>query len=375
MGNKLIARIELFMRETSFSLRTNLLSKLMLLGNAESNAVICARQLSRVLESNQSNKFVDNLSQNDPLCLSNVSNFQDYSVIELSDLSSKLFKDVVQKGGETSDALILEQLKIILNGLDSCGYFNQLEESEKNAVIGESSESVMTLINFSSTIRNKWVADKAQSVASGALVLDAGAGECQYKSLFAHTNYKAQDFAQYKGSQEGVQKESWNYGGIDYVSDIVSIPVADAEFDVVLCTEVLEHVPDPVAAITELTRVLKPGGRLLLTAPLGCGLHQQPFHYYGGFTPHFYRMVFDQVGIETIEILPIGGLLRHVAQEVHRVGRVLEQSDNSKFNNVHRYLFMDWLPRYLSSNDSANMVEEFTVGYLIEGKKKTSLTS
>ena len=38
-------------------------------------------------------------------------------------------------------------------------------------------------------------------------------------------------------------------------------------FDLILCTEVLEHIPDPVAAMKELFRILKPGGRLILSTP------------------------------------------------------------------------------------------------------------
>lgn len=43
-------------------------------------------------------------------------------------------------------------------------------------------------------------------------------------------------------------------------------------------------VPYPVAAIQEMARILKPGGRLLVTAPLASYLHQEPFHYYDGYT-------------------------------------------------------------------------------------------
>jgi SAM-dependent methyltransferase len=42
---------------------------------------------------------------------------------------------------------------------------------------------------------------------------------------------------------------------------------ADATFDVVVCLEVIEHVGDPIALLAEIARVLKPGGRVLLTCP------------------------------------------------------------------------------------------------------------
>lgn len=51
------------------------------------------------------------------------------------------------------------------------------------------------------------------------------------------------------------------------ISDIQAIGARDAAFDTVISCETIEHVPDPALALRELARVLKPGGRLLLTTP------------------------------------------------------------------------------------------------------------
>ncbi|MCC5982249.1 MAG: class I SAM-dependent methyltransferase [Oceanicaulis sp.] len=51
------------------------------------------------------------------------------------------------------------------------------------------------------------------------------------------------------------------------VGDAGRLPFADASFDVVICCEVLEHLPDVDAALAEITRVLKPGGRFALSVP------------------------------------------------------------------------------------------------------------
>lgn len=76
----------------------------------------------------------------------------------------------------------------------------------------------------------------------------------------------------------------------------------DASFDVVLCTEVLEHEPEPIRAVHEFARIVRPGGKLLLTAPLGSGLHQDPFHFYGGYTPYWYRRFLTEAGFDNIEV-------------------------------------------------------------------------
>ncbi len=136
-----------------------------------------------------------------------------------------------------------------------------------------------------------------------------------------------------------------------------------------ICTEVLEHVPQPIEALKEIARILKTGGILYLSAPLGCGLHQQPFHFYGGFTPHFYNKYLAEFGFKIIEIKPIGGLFSHVAQELHRVGRILIEKKSSHFTFIHKFIFMSWLPRYLSKLEKDILIEEFTVGYLIKAQK------
>ena len=164
---------------------------------------------------------------------------------------------------------------------------------------------------FNQVFRDRWVAKQAASLEPGSRVLDVGAGSCPYRSLFSHCDYRAQDFTMLEGSQ----LRYGGYGIIDYVCDINSIPVAAASFDAILCTEVLEHLPEPISAVRELARLLRPGGRIFLTAPLGSGIHQDPFHFYGGFTPHWYRRFLFEAGFEHIRIEANGGFYRHFGQE------------------------------------------------------------
>lgn len=164
---------------------------------------------------------------------------------------------------------------------------------------------------FNQVERDRWIAKQASRLAPGSRVLDIGAGSCPYRPLFSHCEYRSQDF---KGLQ-GEQLRSGAYGGIDYICDATDIPVDAATFDAVICTEMIEHVPEPTRVIEEFSRILKPAGELLLTAPLGSGIHQEPYHYYGGFTPFWYERFLRQAGFNHIDVEPNGGSFKFFGQE------------------------------------------------------------
>lgn len=148
--------------------------------------------------------------------------------------------------------------------------------------------------------RRRWVARYASRLPVGARVLDVGAGVGQYRSLFSHCEYKTQDFGQ-------EPRTVGQYTPLDFVCDILDIPTPDGSFDVILCAEVLEHVPEPIKAVHELARILRPGGAMLLTAPLGSLLHQEPYHFYGGYTEYWYRRFLAEAGCDVVEIAPNQG--------------------------------------------------------------------
>lgn len=170
------------------------------------------------------------------------------------------------------------------------------------------------IFSFNLVYRDRWVAEQAAQLPTGTRLLDVGAGSCPYRPLFAHCEYQAQDFT----GLEGEQLRHGGYGQIDYVCDATAIPANDGSFDAILCTEMLEHVPDPLAVVRELARLLKPGGKLMLTAPLGSGIHQEPHHYYGGFTPYWYQRFLAEVGFCNILIVANAGSFKFFSQEALR---------------------------------------------------------
>ena len=132
-------------------------------------------------------------------------------------------------------------------------------------------------------------------------MLDAGAGRAQYRGLFAHAHYETADFLAVKGKK---------YARPDYVCDLAAIPVADARFDHVVCTQVLEHLPEPQRVIEELGRVLKPGGTLWLSAPLFYAEHERPYDFFR-YTRFGLRQLLEGARLRGARDRVARGLLRH----------------------------------------------------------------
>lgn len=227
-------------------------------------------------------------------------------------------------------------------------------------------EHLNKIINFNEIQRDNWIKEKSYSVKNGALILDIGAGTCPYKDLFTHCSYFALDFAKYKGVKRNGQP---SYGEINVISDILSIPIKNNSIDVVLCTEVLEHVFDPINAIKEMARVLKKNGTILITAPLGSGLHQLPYHFYGGFTPEWYKKCLKANKIYTKSIIPNGGFFKHLAQETARAGHILESSNDTHISKNLLNSIKNDLPHLYYLKEKDLFIEAFTVGYFVEGNK------
>jgi len=84
--------------------------------------------------------------------------------------------------------------------------------------------------------------------------------------------------------------------------DVEHLPFTDGSFGTVLCTEVIEHIPDPAAALHEYRRVLKPGGMLIGSVPARSMIwklrflsstcpHSEPFH--NEYLPNEVRTMLD----------------------------------------------------------------------------------
>jgi SAM-dependent methyltransferase len=128
---------------------------------------------------------------------------------------------------------------------------------------------------------------------SGAL-LDVGAGNRPYADLLSGVaRYIAYDV---ESSQVP----------LDVIGHAPALPFASRSFDAVLSTQVLEHVAEPARMLTEIARVLRPGGCVLLSAPQQWRLHEQPYDYFR-YTKYGLAHLFEQAGFTVEACMPQGG--------------------------------------------------------------------
>ncbi len=97
--------------------------------------------------------------------------------------------------------------------------------------------------------------------------------------------------------------------------DGCAMPFDDESFDTVLNIQVLEHVLEPLAMVSECARVLKPGGRVVFLIPQTGVLHLEPHHYYN-FTPFWIRQAMERYGLCIERHDPLGGVWKTEASHL-----------------------------------------------------------
>ncbi len=221
--------------------------------------------------------------------------------------------------------------------------------------------------------RVEWVEKILKELPSGLKILDVGAGEQRFKNFCSHLEYVSQDFGKYegRGDNKGLQTGNWDQGELNLVSDILEIPVPDGSFDVILCTEVFEHIPEPVLAIQEFSRILKKGGYLILTSPFVSGTHFSPFYFYSGFSRYFYEEFLTRNRFEIIEIKNNGNFYQFLAQEIRRlpfIARTYEK-DRLRFWEYPILLLIILILRRWSKKGNSS-AEFLCFGFFVRAIKK-----
>jgi len=178
----------------------------------------------------------------------------------------------------------------------------------------------------------------------GIRVLDVGCGQQPFRSLIEATgaDYFGMDLHQDSGCN------------IDFIGRIdAELPdgiVRDGTYDLVLCTEVLEHVPDWLSAFSNLASLLSPNGMLVITCPQSYQLHEEPYDYYRA-TDHAIRWHARHANLLEVRVERLGnawdvlgGVLASMTPVPHRRTFVMRM-----LGRVIRYVLLTLLLPVISS--------------------------
>ncbi|MBN2004374.1 MAG: class I SAM-dependent methyltransferase [Anaerolineae bacterium] len=103
---------------------------------------------------------------------------------------------------------------------------------------------------------------------------------------------------------------------VTFVGDVHDMRmIASADYDAAVCFEVLEHVADPFQAMSEIARILRPGGTFIISVPHLSRLHDVPHDYYR-FTRYGLRHMLEQAGFEVLDMHESGGIFCFLGHQV-----------------------------------------------------------
>ena len=140
-----------------------------------------------------------------------------------------------------------------------------------------------------------WLEQQAQEAGTGYRVLDVGCGPKPYYPFFADRA------GEYVGVDVVPQPAA------ELVGRVEELPVEDGSFDLVLCTQVLEHADDPARAVGELRRVTAPGGRVLASTHGVQVYHPSPQDYWRWTYAGLERLFAENADWQSVEVSPGAG--------------------------------------------------------------------
>ncbi|MFN8384181.1 MAG: methyltransferase domain-containing protein [Anaerolineales bacterium] len=171
------------------------------------------------------------------------------------------------------------------------------------------------------------------------------------------------------------QSDAWWYLNLDsdaspnVFSDVTQTPLSKQSVDYIICTEVLEHLPDPQACVDEIHRLLHNDGVAFVSLPFFYPVHADPYDFQR-FTEDGLRRLFRR--FKSVEVYQMGsypgtlGLLIELG--------VAGVEGDSIFKHIIRWA-MKWISRWLIHYDLSNLEVEnhswrkFTTGYFIKAIK------
>lgn len=125
-------------------------------------------------------------------------------------------------------------------------------------------------------------------------ILDFGCGSKPYESLFVNSK-------SYTGVDIEASGHNHKDSKVDYFYDGKTLPFPDQSFDAVVCFEVFEHVFNIDEMLAEVSRVLKPNGKLLMSIPFAWDEHEAPYDF-ARYTSYGIKHLVNKSGFEVVSL-------------------------------------------------------------------------
>jgi len=214
-------------------------------------------------------------------------------------------------------------------------------------------------MNFTAKISRQKLDQKVAKYASAEKTLEVGA-------------YGNQAYGRFFTNKTGLDIRPGP--GVDVVGSVYDLPFEDNEFDIVLCMVVMEHLEDPQRAIKEMKRVLKVGGKVLVSVPFMFPMHDTPGDYWR-FTKYGLKMLFKDWDI--LEVSAETDMNETFAVILQRVGyqATFYMNRLMKVCIFSLAAFVAWMPRltkkiYGGIDRKVEEPEAFASSYFLVAKKK-----
>jgi len=198
-------------------------------------------------------------------------------------------------------------------------------------------------------------------------VLDVGCGNRPYQAFFINAkSYIAID----RLSGVGVTRSNnaIRIKGIDVAGSAEALPFCSECFDVVLATQLIEHLPHPSIFFGEVSRLLKQNGCLIITFPLIAPLHEEPYDYFR-YTEHGIKLFCHEHELKIERVEKMGGGWLAIGYLIRDI--LYADASSSQISLWARMLrfFGDALYDISNALDRRDKHPEGTLNYLIVARK------
>jgi len=196
--------------------------------------------------------------------------------------------------------------------------------------------------------------EQTREILSSSLVLDIGAGTSPFSKILDRFNDIKIDFRPYRG--------------IDLLTDLnKKLPFSDESFDLIIMSNLLEHIPEPQKLLDECYRILKEDGKIIMTIPFIIKIHQAPYDFLR-YTEYMLERMLFLAGYRRVTIKKIGNMFdvnQVVFAQICR--KLMENSGDNRFKKlavkIYRYLFLYSLRAMIAITDHSENNQEDILGY------------